>query len=79
MTLELLTALFGWMTVINVALLVSSTIILLLFRNQVISIHSKLTGVKADSLISAYLYFLVFYKVLIIVFNIIPYLALKLL
>ena len=79
MTPELLTALFGWMTVINVALLILSTIMLMLFSNQIISIHSKLTSVKADTLMSAYLYFLAFYKVLIIVFNIIPYLALKLL
>ncbi len=78
MTLELITTLFGWMTVINIVLLIFSTIMLLLFSNQVISIHSKLTGVKADSLMPAYLSFLAFYKVLIIVFNIIPYLALKL-
>lgn len=78
MVVESLTALFGWMTVINFALLIFSTIMLTAFRKQVIRIHNQVTGLEADTLMPAYLYFLAFYKVLIIVFNLVPYLALKL-
>jgi hypothetical protein len=73
-----LTSLFGWMTVINFALLIFSTLMLTVMRRWVIVIHNKVTGLSADSLKPAYLYFLAFYKILIIVFNLVPYLALKL-
>lgn len=77
MTQDALTVLFGWMTVINLCLLIFSTLMLTLCRRWVIRIHNKLTGLEADTLMPAYLYFLAFYKVLIIVFNLVPYLALK--
>lgn len=79
MSLDSVTTLFGWMTVINVGLLVFSTLLLTVFRKQVISIHTRFTGLSTATLAPAYLYFLAFYKVLIIVFNLVPYLALKLL
>ncbi len=74
-----LTALFGWMTVLNFALLIISTLMLTLFRTPIIRIHSRLSGLEETALKPVYLYFLGFYKVLIIVFNLVPYLALKLL
>ncbi len=79
MEIASLTALFGWMTVINFALLIFSTLILTVFRTSVISIHSRVTGLDETALKPIYLCFLGFYKVLIIVFNLVPYLALKLL
>lgn len=77
MTLDTLTALFGWMTVINFGLLIFSTLMLTACRNRIIRIHNSLTGLEAETLMPAYLYFLAFYKLLIIVFNLVPYLALK--
>lgn len=77
MTLDTLTTLFGWMTVINIGLLIFSTLMLTLCRQSVIRIHNSLTGLEAETLMPAYLYFLALYKVLIIVFNLAPYLALK--
>jgi len=79
MEIASITALFGWMTVINFGLLIISTLMLTVFRNQIIRIHNRVTGLDAATLRPAYLYFLAFYKVLIIVFNLTPYLALKLL
>lgn len=79
MDLTSITALFGWMTVINLGLLIVSTLLLTVFRNKIIRIHNRVTGLDAATLRPAYLYFLAFYKILIIVFNLIPYLALKLL
>lgn len=78
MTLDTLTTLFGWMTVIHIGLLMISTLMLTLFRQTILHIHSKVTGLEAGTLMPAYLYFLAFYKVLIVVFNLVPYLALKL-
>ncbi|MTI63362.1 DUF6868 family protein [Methylophaga sp.] len=79
MDLTNLIAVFGWMTVINFGLLIITTLMLTVFRNQIIRIHNRVTGLDAATLRPAYLYFLAFYKVLIIVFNLTPYLALKLL
>ncbi|WP_438970282.1 DUF6868 family protein [Methylophaga sp.] len=77
MTIDSLIALFGWMTVINVALLIFSTLMLTLFRSLVIRVHQKLTGLERASLKPAYFHYLAFYKILIIVFNLVPYLTLK--
>lgn len=79
MSMESLLSLFGWMTVINFGLLIFSAIILIGFKKQVLQIHGKLTGLDDATLMKAYLYFLAFYKVLIITFNLVPYLALRLL
>lgn len=78
MEIASLTALFGWMTVINFALLIFSTLMLTVFRRSVIRIHTRVTGLEETALKPVYLYFLGFYKVLIIVFNLVPYLAFKL-
>lgn len=79
MNVASLLSLFGWMTVINVCLLIFSTLILIGFKKQVLHIHARLTGLDDATLMTAYLYFLAFYKVLIITFNLVPYLALRLL
>lgn len=78
MEIASLIALFGWMTVINFALLIFSTLILTIFRTAVIRVHTQVTGLEENALKPVYLYFLGFYKVLIILFNLVPYLALKL-
>lgn len=77
MSLDLITMFFGWMTVINGSLLLFSTIMLTVFKSSVISIHHKLTGLEVDKLKPAYFHYLAIYKVLIIVFNLVPYLVLK--
>jgi len=77
MILDSITAFFGWMTVINSSLLLFSTIMLTAFKSIVISIHRKLTGLEADKLKPAYFHYLAFYKILIIVFNLVPYLVFK--
>jgi hypothetical protein len=79
MGLDTLTSLFGWMTAINLGLLVFSTLMLTLCRGPIIRLHQSLTGLSEESLKQAYLYFLAIFKLLIIVFNLVPYIVLKLL
>lgn len=78
MDITSLTTLFGWMTVLNFTLLLISTLILAVFKTRIIRLHSHLTGVAETTLEPVYLYWLGFYKVLILVFNLSPYLALNL-
>lgn len=79
MDLHTLTTFFGWMTVINFSLLIFGTLILCLFRNQVLRLHQRVSGLEATTLRPAYFYALACYKLLILIFNLGPYLALKLL
>lgn len=79
MALDTLTSLFGWMSVINIGLLIVSTIMLTLLRAPIIRLHQTITGLDEAHLKQAYLNFIAYFKLLIIVFNLIPYIALKLL
>lgn len=76
MELSALTAFFGYCSLINMAILSCSAIILLLFKDSISSIHKALFNVEQSTLNSLYLQFIALYKLLIIVFNLIPFLVL---
>jgi hypothetical protein len=76
--LQTLTTFLGWCSVINMGLLLFSTAALMLMKNFVARMHSKLLGVDRSELPAMYFQYLGNYKVIIIVFNIVPYVALKL-
>ena len=78
MTIETLTELFGWITVINMGLLIFSTIMLFFMKGMAIKIHSKMFGVDEKDLNRMYFEYLGRFKILVIVFNLTPYIALKL-
>lgn len=67
----------GWCSVINLALLSVSAISIGLFRNQIISIHAGIFGIKEKKLPKIYFKFLANFKSFVILFNLTPYIALK--
>lgn len=77
MTIEALTELLGWASVINITILLLSTLGLIVMRGTITGIHSKLFGLDEKDLGRAYFQYLAQYKIAIIVLNIAPYLALK--
>ena len=77
MTIETLTELLGWVSTINIAILLCSTLALISMRGFITKIHSSLFGLDEKDLGRAYFQYLAQYKIAIIVFNIAPYLALK--
>lgn len=77
MTTETLTALLGWTSVINIAILMLTTITLIAMRGSITKIHSQLFGMDEKDLGRAYFQYLAQYKIAIIVLNIAPYLALR--
>lgn len=81
MTMDLNTfiTLFGWMTIINFGLLIFSTLLLFIFKDTICRLHQQISGLEASTLKPAYFYFLASYKLLILIFNLVPYIALKLL
>ncbi len=79
MTLDQLTELFKWMTIINFGLFILSSLLIMVLRKIFCKIHSKLFGIDEDK-VSIILYgYLGVYKIAVIVFNIVPYVSLLML
>ena len=76
MTLEMLTEFFKWNTIINVCLLLFSFGMCALFRGLVYKIHGKIFKLSEDKLNEVLYMLLGLYKILIIIFNVIPYFVL---
>jgi hypothetical protein len=77
MSAETLTALLGWTAIINIAILLISTLAVVSMRGTIIGIHSRLFGLDEKDLGRAYFQYLAQFKIAIIVLNIAPYLALR--
>ncbi|GAA6203455.1 MULTISPECIES: DUF6868 family protein [Thalassotalea] len=73
-----LTTFFGWCTVINLGVYLFSAFFIIVFRSFTITLHSKIVGVEASELPNMYFKFLGNYKIAILLINLSPYIALKL-
>lgn len=77
MSIENLTAFLGWCTLINFGLLIIAAVAIVLMRGSISGIHASMFKLEQNDLSSAYFQYLANYKILIIVFNLVPYLALR--
>ncbi|WP_419168058.1 DUF6868 family protein [Halobacteriovorax sp.] len=73
-----ITEFLGWCTLINFGLLTLSTISIVLFRKFIIRTHSTLFGIKEKKLPKIYFKYLANFKLVVILLNLTPYIALKL-
>lgn len=73
-----ITVFFGWCTVLNMSLLAFAALFITVFKSFAIGIHSKLLGINASELPKLYFKYLANYKIGILIFNLVPYIALKL-
>ncbi len=78
MSIDQLTQFFGWCSAINIGVLIVSSIALVLLMGPVSKIHSRLMGVQESELPPLYFQYLAHYKIAVLVFNLVPYIALKL-
>lgn len=78
MELTGLTSFFGWMTAINILVLIIVGLAVVVLRGVMVSLHSKLLGVPEADLPGMYFRYIANYKVAVFVFNLVPYIALKL-
>jgi len=78
MSMVMLVEFLGWMLVINIAMLMLSVLMICALKNRITKIHQFLFDIPAEELRKVYLQFLGHYKLMIVVFNLVPYLALKL-
>jgi hypothetical protein len=77
MTTETLIEFLAWASVVNIAILAFSAITVIMMRGTISRIHSSMFGLDEKDLGRAYFQYLGQYKIAIIVFNIAPYLALR--
>lgn len=75
--IKTLVTFLGWCSVINIAVLSVSTILLMFIRTPVARIHGKLFGVEPSQLPPLYMNYLGNYKLAILMLNLVPYIALK--
>jgi len=77
MAMEELAAILGWCTVVNFVFLVLTNIVLVVFKNSIQSLHGRLTGLSIEELNRLYFEYIGRFKTLWIVFNLTPYLAIR--
>ncbi|TNF33892.1 MAG: hypothetical protein EP312_08000 [Gammaproteobacteria bacterium] len=75
---DTLTTLLGWCLILNAGLLAVSTLALTAARPWIVQLHSRISGLNEAELLRAYFQYLGHYKILVLVFNLAPYVALKL-
>jgi hypothetical protein len=75
-TIEIIKEFLGWCIVINLVLMIFSTIIVIAFSGPISRIQAKMFNLDEKYLSRAYFQYLAQYKIAIIVFNIVPYFAL---
>ncbi|MDA9826410.1 hypothetical protein N9B92_03270 [Porticoccaceae bacterium] len=76
-SIEQLTAFLGWCTLINIGLLLFSTLMIAVVKDFAINIHSKMFNLDPETLPAMYFEYLGRLKLLVIVFNLVPYVALR--
>lgn len=79
MNIEKLQEFLFWCLLLNVAIYTVAALASVLLRDFMSSIHEKLFGLCQDTVHKAFYAYLAAYKLLIIVFNFVPWLALVLL
>ena len=77
-TIETLAEFFGWCSVINTGILAFTAIILMVGRKSLAAIHAEMFGMNESGLSSVYFQYLGNFKIAILILNLVPYVALKL-
>ncbi|NLX25763.1 MAG: hypothetical protein GXY61_07370 [Lentisphaerae bacterium] len=77
MDIYTLTDLFGWMTAINLGMFILAALLCVFANNYIARVHGKMFGLPAETIKATLYGFLGIYKLLFIVFCLIPWIALK--
>lgn len=77
MNIAQLHELFLTMTLVNFGLLAFSALVVVVFKKQVCSLHGKMFGLSEEVVRLVCYVYVAAYKILIIVFNLVPLLALN--
>ena len=75
LSLDTVTLVYWYMLLVNVAVYMFTALALLVFRRPVARLHASLMGIPEERLYELYFLYLAGYKLLLIVFILIPWLA----
>ncbi|MEM9478814.1 MAG: DUF6868 family protein [Verrucomicrobiota bacterium] len=78
MNIETLQSFFGWCTVINAGILIYWTVMLVFARGWIHKFHGKMFQLSDEKLSAIHYTLLGAFKMAIILFNLVPWIALKL-
>jgi len=67
---------FLWCTIINAGVLIYSSLMCICLKDWIYSMHSKFFSISRDAFNVAIYSFLGVFKIFVIVFNLVPYIAL---
>lgn len=76
-TINSFTTFLGWCSVVNIGMLLVIGLAIMLVRKPMMRVHSALLGVEERKLPVLYFRYISNYKLLTLMFNIVPYLVLK--
>jgi len=76
MDLQTLTSFFMWCTIINVGLLLFLALIYLVAPNLIYRLQSRWIPIKRETFDVVFYSFIGFFKVVVLVFNVVPWIAL---
>ena len=77
MTLDTIQAVLGWSTLINFSLLIWWAFFVLLAHDWTYKMHSKFFTISKETFDTVHYAGMAFFKLLVLVFNLAPYLALR--
>ena len=77
MNAKTLLAFFFWMTLLNFCILVTSTGAVVVWHEEIRTLHASLFRLRADELGTLYFEYLGWYKALWMVLNVVPYVSLR--
>jgi hypothetical protein len=76
-TLPHLTEFLGWVSILNIGMLLFAGFVLVIMKSFVTGVHSKIFSIPEDELPAIYFKYLSHYQTLTLIFAIAPYIALK--
>lgn len=71
------TLFLGYCALLNIAILAASTAAIVFFKKKVIGFYSRILRLDANQVSELFFRFIVQYEVAVLVLNIVPYIALK--
>ena len=76
-TISQLTELLGWVSILNIGMLIFASIAVVTMKSTITSMHSKMFAIPEQKLALIYFKYLANYKMLSLIFIVAPYIALK--
>lgn len=77
MSMQAVREVLGWCALLNLGFLAFAGLVLMLASAPIKRLHGRMLGLSEDDLSRAYFQYLAQYKIAVFVFNLAPYLALR--